>query len=84
MFLRDRFRLLAENPSMNTTLTLAKQFEASAAQTEAISAKAKAINASTPSDVATEIAAIATAMTTMSERIASTLRASLLRAKKAA
>jgi len=69
---------------MSTTLTLAEQFEASAAQTSAIATKAKAIDASTPSDVATEIAAIAAAMTTMSERIASTLRASLLRAKKAA
>jgi len=61
---------------MTTTLTLAEHFEASAVRTETIAVKAKAIDASTPSDVATEIAAIATAMTTMSERIASPLRAS--------
>lgn len=72
---------------MSTTVTLAKQFEASALQTGEIAKTATELAASAPpakTDITTEIAAVATQLSDLSTRIASTLRASLHRTKKAA
>lgn len=72
---------------MNSTITLAQRFEASASGTRKISEKATAVAVSATSEqsqISKEIAALADIMTSLSTRIASTLRASVRQDQEAA
>ena len=72
---------------MTTVKSLSETFDAFAVDTAALSQQAIDIVSTVPADkaeCALEMAAVATAMSNMANRIANTLRGSLLHSKKAA